>query len=60
MGNHQNKRLQSAWDRHGEPSFQFEILELLDDDVEPTGVKDLLKERKRHWAKQRNAEPATE
>ena len=50
MGNHSNKPLQAAWNEYGERAFQFEILERLDDDVEPTGLKDLLAERKRHWA----------
>jgi hypothetical protein len=33
MGNHQNKRLQTAWDSHGESAFEFEILEQSEDDL---------------------------
>ena len=51
-----NKSLQEEWDRHGEPAFEFEILEKLDDDVSPLALADLLKEKKRDWAGQLNAQ----
>jgi hypothetical protein len=51
-GGYPNKALQQAWNTHGEPSFQFEILEQLDDDISPLALNDLLKERKLHWTKQ--------
>ena len=47
---HRNKALQAEWDAHGEQAFQYEILDKLDDDVHPLAVRDLLKERKSHWA----------
>jgi hypothetical protein len=34
---------------HGRDAFTFEILEQLDDDVSPIALRDLLKEKKRHW-----------
>jgi hypothetical protein len=34
---------------HGRDAFSFEILEQLDDDVSPIALRDLLKEKKRHW-----------
>ena len=51
-----NKALQEEWNRHGEPTFEFEILEKLDDDVSPLALADLLKEKKRDWADQLRAQ----
>jgi hypothetical protein len=55
-GNHDNPALQAEWNTHGEPAFQYEILEKLDDDVSLLAVNDLLKEKKRHWAAQLGAQ----
>ena len=45
-----NKALQAAWNAHGESSFQYEILETLNDDAAASlFVKDLLSERQKHW-----------
>ena len=49
-GLHRNKALQAEWNAHGEPVFQYEVLEKLDEDVHPMSVTDLLKEKKRQWA----------
>jgi hypothetical protein len=51
-GLHRDKSLQQEWNTHGGEAFQFEVLEMLDDDVVPLGVTDLLKEKKSHWAAQ--------
>lgn len=48
-GLYQNKRLQSEWNAHGEGAFAFEILETLDEDVSPLLLRDLLRERQKHW-----------
>jgi hypothetical protein len=55
-GNHHDQSLQAEWNTHGEQAFQYEVIEKLDDDLSPMGVKDLLKEKKRHWAGQFNAQ----
>ncbi len=39
---HPDKSLQREWDIHGEPAFQYEILEKLDEDVQPIAVADRL------------------
>jgi hypothetical protein len=48
-GDHPYKPLQAEWDAHGDEAFRFEIVEKLDDDVAAMALKDLLKEKKRHW-----------
>jgi hypothetical protein len=50
LGSHYDKALQAAWAVHGEHAFEYEILEKLDDDLSPMAVKDLLKEKRLHWA----------
>jgi hypothetical protein len=54
-GLHRDKSLQTEWNTHGENLFQLEVLETLDDDVIPLGVKDLLKEKKSKWTAQLGA-----
>jgi hypothetical protein len=54
-GLHREKALQEEWNAHGEAAFQYEILEQLDDDVAPLSVRDLLKEKKAHWAAELSA-----
>jgi hypothetical protein len=54
MGNHMNKALQQAWNTHGADAFQFEILEVVEDDnAEIVGL--LLKEREALWREQSGA-----
>lgn len=55
MGNYYDKSLQVEWNTHGEQSFEFEILEKLDEDANPLVVKDLLKEQKSQHAVRLNA-----
>ena len=54
-GGHRNHAMQAAWNQHGEPSFEFEIVETLDEDYPEMGVNDELKNRKQHWATELNA-----
>ena len=56
-GDHPDRSLQSEWNAHGEPAFQFEVLEKLADDVSPFAVADLLEEKKAHWVAQLGARP---
>jgi hypothetical protein len=48
-GLHHNKSLQAAWNTHGEGAFEYGILENLDEDVLPLLLKDVLRERQKHW-----------
>ena len=57
IGSHLDKALQDEWNAHGEHTFQYEILEKLDDDVPPLEVADILKEKRRHWIAQLGALP---
>ena len=50
-----DKNLQAEWSAHGEPAFEYEILEMLDEDVNPLAVGDQLKEFKRRWMEQLGA-----
>jgi hypothetical protein len=55
LGQHQNKSLQAEWNVKGEEAFSYEILETLDDDVLPLALKDVLRERQKHWEKELRA-----
>jgi hypothetical protein len=46
---HRNPAIQAAWNEHGEDTFQFEVLETLDEDFPDIGLHDELKNRKQHW-----------
>src|SRR5512133_253122 len=48
--------LQQAWNAHGEGAFQFETLEIFDEDLHPMAVPDMLKTRRAHWVAQHSAE----
>ena len=54
MGNHMNKALQQAWNRHGADAFRFEILEVVEDD-NPEMVGLLRKDREMYWREQSGA-----
>lgn len=56
-GSYIDKSIQADWNAHGEPAFQYEILETLDGDLHPLAVKDLLKEKGKHWVAQLSARP---
>lgn len=51
-GSHQDRDLQTDWNTHGEAAFEFECLEMFDEELLPMEVKDAMKERKLHWAGQ--------
>ena len=55
LGASHEKALQAEWNAHGEEAFEYEILERLDDDVNPLAIKDLLNERKSEWAERLGA-----
>jgi hypothetical protein len=57
LGKHLNKPLQEEWNVHGEPAFEYQILERLDDDLHPLAVADPLKEKKSRWIAQLGARP---
>jgi hypothetical protein len=57
LGKHLQKSLQEEWNVYGEPAFEYEILEQLDDDVHPLGVADLRKKRKADWIAELGALP---
>ena len=54
MGNHMNKALQQAWNRHGADAFRFEALEVVEDD-NPEMIGLLLKDREAYWRAQEGA-----
>ena len=50
LGGHPNTKAQAAWLEHGEASFEYEIVEEVSEEGStPTGFKDRLKARERHW-----------
>ena len=54
-GSHIDKSLQEEWNAHGEPAFQYEIVETLEGDSHPLAVADLLKEKGKHWVAELSA-----
>jgi hypothetical protein len=57
IGGHRDKSLQQEWNMHGEPAFDYEILEKLEDDVHPLAAADLLKEKGKQWVTKMSANP---
>lgn len=50
MGSHMNAKLQAEWKEFGEDAFVFEVLEVLDDDIEDQYARQkALKEMERKW-----------
>jgi hypothetical protein len=56
-GSHREPSLQAAWSAQGEAAFEYEVLEELDEDVQPLVVDDLLKAGKSRWVAQLKAKP---
>ncbi len=54
-GMHHNKQLQERWNKHGAESFAFEVLETFDEDISPLLLRDLFRERQKHWEKELGA-----
>jgi hypothetical protein len=50
VGSHFDKSLQTEWSAQGETAFEYEVLEVLDDEVSATAASGLLKEKRRDWA----------
>jgi hypothetical protein len=50
--------MQDAWNAHGEEAFAYEVLETLKDDVASLLLRDLLKERRKHWVQTLGAHQA--
>jgi hypothetical protein len=49
LGSHRDLPLQDEWNAHGEPSFEYMVLEKLSDEAPPLLIPDLLKEAKQRW-----------
>jgi hypothetical protein len=56
-GMHRETSLQTEWNAQGEPAFEYEAVEVLDEDVHPMSVFGVLKEMKSKWLAKLNAEP---
>jgi hypothetical protein len=56
-GLHQEKSMQVDWDVHGEPTFQYEILDGIENDLHPLEIDGLLKEKKGDWMARLDARP---
>ena len=56
-GLHQEKSLQEEWNTQGESAFQYEVLDELNNDVNPLNVADLLREKKIEWVARLSAQP---
>lgn len=48
-GLHRAASLQQTWTHHTEQVFVFEVLEQLDDDVSPLLLSDLLRDKRKVW-----------
>jgi hypothetical protein len=55
MGGFMDKPLQAEWNAHGEPAFQYEILEVLEEGLLPMAITDQLKQKCAHWVAQLSA-----
>ncbi len=51
-----DRSLQDEWTAHGEPAFQYEILDRLEKDLHPLEVDDLLKKKVIDWAAKLSAQ----
>lgn len=57
LNGHRDKTLQQEWNGHGEPAFEYEILERLDEDTPDLVVGDLLKKVSACWQSRLSAKP---
>jgi hypothetical protein len=55
LGQHRESTLQTAWNTHGERAFQFDVLEVLDEDTPALLLTDRLKGARREWAERLHA-----
>lgn len=49
QGRHLDKGLQAIWNQHGEAAFDYEILEVLEEDMSPLVLKETLKTKRAEW-----------
>jgi hypothetical protein len=56
-GMHRETSLQAEWNAQGEEAFEYEAVEVLDEDVHALNVFGVLKEMKSKWVAKLNAEP---
>jgi hypothetical protein len=56
-GSHQSKTLQEDWNAHGESSFEYEIVDSTDKEIDPLLIDGMLKEKKAAWVAQFGAQP---
>ena len=56
-GLHRETSLQAEWNAQGEQAFEYEALEVLDEDVHTLNVFRALKEMNGKWVARLNAEP---
>jgi hypothetical protein len=56
-GLHRETSLQVEWNAEGEQAFEYEALEVLNEDVHTLNVFGVLKEMKSKWVVRLNAEP---
>ena len=54
-GLHRDKSLQDEFTAHGEAAFEFDILEILPEDVAALNLRDVLKQRRLHWIEERKS-----
>jgi hypothetical protein len=52
-----NKAAVAEFGQHGQEAYSYEVLEKLDEDVLEMSIRDLLKEKKKHWLSQLSARP---
>jgi hypothetical protein len=57
LGSARDTELLTEWRAHGENAFTFEVLEELDDDLQPMLVNGRLQAMKREWAAHEQARP---
>jgi hypothetical protein len=55
LGSTRDAELLAEWRTHGEEAFTFEVLEKLDEDIQPMLVNVQLKTQKREWAARKQA-----
>lgn len=56
LGSHRDRRLQAAWNAHGETGLVFERVEIVDvENLDAFGRASRLKDRRDHWIKALNA-----
>ena len=50
QGRHLDRNLQTAWNQWGEAAFDYEILEVLEEEMSPLVLKETLKAKQTEWA----------